>query len=159
MKNKHLIGACLVVGLMSLTAASAFAATTNSFENAKLNGGGRGQFEKLTSEERTAKMEEMKALHEKIQQAVVDGDYDTWASLVSEMPMGQEQLKVITKDNFAEFSKAHQLMNEARDILTKLGVEKGPMGGDFGGGPKGGIGRGMGKGCPFNLDGESISEE
>ena len=128
MKKIYSIGAILVVGIMTLTATSAFAATqTNTL---------RG------SEDRVARMEEMKVSHEAIQKATLDGDYATWSKLVAEMPMGDERLKVITADNFAEFSRAHKLMAEADTILKGLGIEKGPGKGEFGKG-RGGMHRGM----------------
>jgi hypothetical protein len=146
MKNRYLVGAVLVVGIMTLSAASVFAATQTN----NVRGVGQGQFANLTQEERTAKMEEMRADHEAIQQAAINGDYATWAKLVAEMPMGNERLGVITADNFAEFSKAHKLMAESDAIMTDLGLEKGPGKGEFGKGLSGGMGRGMGKGCLQN---------
>lgn len=128
MKKIYSIGALLVVGIMTLSAASAFAATqTNTV---------------IGGEERVAKMEEFKANHEAIQKATLDGDYATWSKLVAEMPRGDERLKVITADNFAEFSRAHKLMAEADTILKGLGIEKGPGKGDFGRG-RGGMHKGM----------------
>jgi|GEM_PF-6020579 len=129
MKKKYLIGTAVAIGIMSLSAASVFAATQTTGNNMV----GARQFSNLTQEERTAKMEEMHANHEKIEQAAINGDYEAWSKLIAEMPMGAERLKVITKDNFTEFSKAHKLMAESAAIFTKLGFERGGhMNGEFG---------------------------
>jgi hypothetical protein len=44
--------------------------------------------------------EEMKALHEKIDAAIASGDYETWKSLVSQLPQGSKM--PVTEEAFAK---------------------------------------------------------
>lgn len=114
MKNKKNYVVVLVsaLALVVVSAASAFAANVDA--------------PRLTSEERIAH-------HEEVLQAVLDGNYDEWYELVSENGMNPEVLEVVTKDNFAEFSRAHKLMEESKEIMEGLGLE-GKMGMRMGGG-------------------------
>ncbi|MDD3861390.1 MAG: hypothetical protein PHP74_00645 [Candidatus Gracilibacteria bacterium] len=145
MQKKYLVPAVLIVGLMALSSVSVFASTYDSQKPR-----GEGNFAGLTQEERTEKMEEMKALHEEMQKVVLAGDYESWAKLVEKMPGGSERMEVITKDNFPKFVEAHKLMNSADAIFTDLGIEKGRMGQGGPGMGKMGEKRGGGKGCPMN---------
>ncbi|MCK9186407.1 hypothetical protein M0P48_03135 [Candidatus Gracilibacteria bacterium] len=123
-KKKYLVMTALALAVLTVTATSAFAQDTKPA--------------RLTDEERQARFEEMQVEREKIETAVEAGDYDTWYSLMTANDRNPEILEVITKDNFAKFSKAHQLMAESRQILSDLGVEKmGGFGFEGKGGPEG----------------------
>jgi len=74
--------------------------------------------------------DEMKAVHEQINAAIQNNDYETWKSLVAGMPNAAKMSEKITADNFSKFAEAHQLMNEAhakmeeaRIIMNELGME------------------------------------
>lgn len=151
MQKKYLIPAVLIIGLMAISSVSVFAATAE-FQKTR----GEGNFAGLTSEERTEKMEEVKALHEEMQKAVISEDYEAWVKLVEKMPGGSERMDAITKANFPKFAQAHKLMAEADTIFTELGLEKGRMGMGQGGPGMGkmagkfGCGKGCKGGCPMN---------
>jgi hypothetical protein len=89
----------------------------------------------------------MDELQKKIETAIDSGDYAIWKSLVAGLPNGTEMLEKITADNFAKFTEAHKLMeeaqsrmDEARLIMKEIGMD-GIQGVPFGGGKGEGMGR------------------
>lgn len=112
----------LVLTVLAISTVSVFAATDSTTPSSTITDG-----------DRTAKFQEFKAKQDEVLKAVLAGDYDTWYGLMTENGRTPKILDVINKDNFAEFSKAHQLMEESRQIMTDLGVNKG-MGMGIGGG-------------------------
>lgn len=82
--------------------------------------------------------------HEAMEKAFETNDYEAWKSLMQ----GKGRVaEVITKDNFARFAEAHELMEdgkkeEAQKIAQELGLGFGSHSG-HGKGMKG-MGRGMG---------------
>lgn len=129
-KNKYIIGALVAIAIMSASAFSAFAATNADGSTAATKVGN------APTADMQAKFEEMKAEQEKIMAAAVAGNYDTWYALMTADGKSPKILTVINKDNFAQFSKAQQLMEESKQILTDLGVDKigrHVFGGGFGG--------------------------
>jgi hypothetical protein len=89
----------------------------------------------------------MEKAQQKIKEAIANNDYETWKSLVGELPNGADLLEKITADNFARFAEAHQLMEEARvkmeeakTIMEELGLpahqESPPFGEGMDKGPK-----------------------
>ena len=122
-KSKYLTTVALVLTVLAISTASVFAATGST---APATTTAPTKAERLAKfQEMDAKFEEMKAKQEEILKAVLAGDYDTWYGLMTANGKTPKFLDVINKDNFAEFSKAHQLMQESRQIMTDLGVNKG----------------------------------
>ncbi|MFA6992364.1 MAG: hypothetical protein WC269_03745 [Candidatus Gracilibacteria bacterium] len=136
-KNKFLTTIALVLTVLTISGVSAFAATDLTATTDKKFG--------QPSAEQIQKFEEMKAKHEEVLNAVLAGDYDTWYALMTENGKTPKILEDINKDNFAQFSKAHQLMEESRQIMEGLGVEKGMGMGEGQGGHrvKGGMMKGF----------------
>lgn len=129
-KNKYFTTIALVLTVLAISAVSAFAATGNTKAVPT-------KAERLAKfEEMDVKFEEMRVKHEEVLKAVLAGNYDAWYALVTENDKTPKILEVINEDNFAQFSKAHQLMEEGRQMLEDLGVEKGM-------GMQRGVGNGM----------------
>ncbi|MBT4917348.1 hypothetical protein HN709_05160 [Candidatus Peregrinibacteria bacterium] len=134
--SKYFAGTALAIFAVTLGAVTAFADSTEL---------ARPQ---LSEGEREAMHEDMKEFHDEVQEVLLSGDYDAWYGLVSshEGPRSENVLEVINEDNFDEFVEAHELMEEAKEIMEELGLE-GPegMGKHKMGAMKGGHGqRGMG---------------
>lgn len=113
-KNKFFAAIALVLAVVTISSVSAFAATDKTTTSS------------ATQENR-----------QEIRAAILAGDYDAWYALVTKTGKDKQVLEVITKDNFAKFSEAHKLMEQSRQIMSDLGIEKGPGKG---------IGAGMGMG-------------
>jgi len=130
MKKKILIG---VIGVVVL-AVAAVASASFAFQFGR----------------NTARFDDMKATQTEITAAVASGDYEIWYGLMTENGRSPEILETITKDNFAQYSEAYKLMDQAKTILTDLGVKAPFWGGKFEGGffksGHGGKERCMGKG-------------
>jgi hypothetical protein len=164
-KNKYLTTIALVLTVLSISAVSAFAATDSTSSSTSTGTDIVSADTASADAERDAKFEEMKAKHEEEMNTVLAGDYDTWYSLMTENGNTPKILDVINKDNFAQFSEAHQLMEESRQILSDLGVEGKAMGmgmeigmgmGEgFGGGHGGGH---MEKKCDRAFDQEDVED-
>jgi len=77
--------------------------------------------------ERQAQMGQMKTQMPQADQAIKNNDYQAWAALMKDAPMAQK----INADNFSQFVKMHQLMDEARAISEELGLEQGMPGNGF----------------------------
>lgn len=157
MKKDNLIKGAAVLGVLTLMAGgvvAADAATNNSAvknlnktENRGRGLGLNGQMAGLTAEQKTAKLAEMEAnrtahqaqMTEKrtaVDAAIKAGDYNAWVLAVgADSPQAQK----ITAANFAKFSEAHNLMEQARTIFTDLGLE------NQGRGMGMGMGAGMGQ--------------
>ena len=63
------------------------------------NGNGQGNKPELT--------EEMKETQAQIKEAVTNGDYETFKSLVAEMPNGEKRLENMTEEKFSEMNERH----------------------------------------------------
>ncbi len=63
------------------------------------NGNGQGNKPELT--------EEMKETQTQIKEAIANGDYETFKSLVAEMPNGEKRLENMTEDKFNEMKERH----------------------------------------------------
>lgn len=140
MQKKYLTTIALVITVLAISGVSAFAATGSSTSRTAPTKVERlAKFEKM-DEKFEEKFEEMKAQHEEILKAVLAGDYDAWYALMTKNDKTPKILEVINEDNFAQFSKAHQLMEESRKIMEELGVDKGLENGKgFGKGKMGGF--------------------
>jgi len=132
--SKYFAGTALAIFAVTVSAITAFADVSD--ENRP----------KLTEEERQAMHENMQEFHNEVQEVLLSGDYNAWYDLVSENERGQKVLEVINEDNFDEFVEAHELMDEAKEIMEELGLEgPGGMGKNKMGFKQGGHGqRGMG---------------
>ncbi len=86
--------------------------------------------EKATMEaEREARQAEMEAKNTAIKEAINASDYNAWVEAVgSDNPITQK----ITVDNFSKYIEAYNLQEQARTILTDLGLEDN-LGMNFGG--------------------------
>ncbi|MFH1564813.1 MAG: hypothetical protein ABIC82_03110 [bacterium] len=63
----------------------------------------------------------MQAKQTVVQEAIKNSDYSTWIEAVGkDCPMAQK----ITQDNFLKFAEAQTKMQEARQIMKELGLEK-----------------------------------
>ena len=166
MKKDTLVKGAAVFGALALMAGgmvAADAAINNSaIKNLNTNqaqksgqglglGHERGQGQMmagLSETERTAKLAEMEAnrsVHQAemtvqrtaVTAAINSNDYNAWVKAVgADSPLA----KKVTAANFAKFSEAHKLMEQARAIFTDLGLDNGieghglGMGMGFGGG-------------------------
>ncbi len=157
MKKDNLIKGAAVFGALALMAGgvvAADAATNRSFtnnlnkdgnfEHGRMMGQGNGLGKNASStevqkarEDRQAEMETRKA---GVEAAIKAGSYTDW---VAAMGTDNPIITKVTEANFAEFSRAHNLMEEARAIFESIGV-------DNGNGNGAGMGRGLGLGHMFN---------
>lgn len=98
-------------------------------------------------QERETKMEEQKTKRAAIETALENGDYNAWVTAVKAENENCPLLSKITSDNFSTYVQAHNLRQQADEILKGLGVqgEEGFGGMGRGHGPEGmGFGRMMG---------------
>lgn len=144
MEQKYILGivALSMVVVLGIGMVSAF-----GFGNGFMN-------HDMTEEERTAMQEQ----HETIQNAIADGDYETWKSL-REDQIARMQSQ-ITEENFNAIREQHQKMSEFRTAMQEaresgdfskvqeLQEEYGFEGRGFGKGIKAGFKMGM-RNCPF----------
>jgi len=119
-----------------------------------------GQNTNLTDEQKAEReshrteMETVRAEHQAaMQTALNSGSYDTWVQVVTDQ-MGADA-KILTQvnaDNFSEFVEAHQLMTQAQNKFTALGIDRGFGMGEGGHGMRKGVGHGngMGRGLQVN---------
>lgn len=135
--------AALIIGLNQLSQA-AETTTTDATAQTWGNMAGRGQGRMMTENgerpfrgqmteadraEFEAKRAEFAAEREArqtaVQAALEANSYEAWlAASGDDCPMADK----ITKENFAQFAKAHQLRQSADDIMTELGIERGGRG-------------------------------
>ena len=116
------------VGLASVTMA---AGKNSNSVNANANGKAHSELNEATREARKAEMETKRTA---VEAAIKANDYNAWVTAVgTSSPMVQK----ITATNFARFVEAHNLQEQARAIMTELGLENGE-------------GRGMGMGMGFH---------
>ncbi|MFA6416826.1 MAG: hypothetical protein WCW61_01390 [Patescibacteria group bacterium] len=147
MKKDSLLKGAAVFGALALMAGGMLAADaavnsslTNS-NNSNINSDsdwegrgnrGAGNMTGLTDEEKTAKIAEreanrtanqaaMETRRTAVEAALSAGDYDAWvAAEGSNNPI----VTKVTKDNFAQFVQAHNLMEQARTILSGIGLDE-----------------------------------
>jgi len=82
--------------------------------------------------------------HEAMEEAFETLDYDTWAILMEETGRHPRVLDVVTPENFAVFSEAHEAMENGNMELAQ--ILRAELGLNNGIGPKDGTGFGGGKG-------------
>jgi len=151
MKNKKLLNTVIALSALALIGGGLIAvqaAENASFERKAMKGNGemRG-FENLSEEEkaereatRESHRAEMSADSEAVEAAIAAKDFNAWKEAIGENNPFAEK---ITADNFAKFIEAHNLMEQAREILKVIGIEDGS---GMGKGKALGHGCGMGQG-------------
>lgn len=103
----------------------------------------------VPSQEMFDEMVARQVAHEKVEQAIEDGDYNVWLSAVQETPYGENIADIISEDEFELYTQMHDLRDEANDIATELGIDQVMPREGRGRGMKGngqGMGRGMNQG-------------
>ena len=113
--SKYFAGTALAIFAVTVSAITAFADVSETTRP------------QLSDEDRQAMHENMQEFHNEVQEVLLSGDYNAWHDLVSQNERGQNVLEVINEDNFDEFVEAHELMDEAKEIMEELGLE-GPEG-------------------------------
>ncbi len=121
MKNNTLRIVAVVMGVIVTT--SLVAVGTYAFQGNKANWENKFSPEEIA--EKKALMEERNTEHEArraaVQEALNNKDYNAWVSAVGEdCPM----LEKINEDNFPRLVEAHELKQQAREIMEELGIEK-----------------------------------
>ena len=115
---------------------------------ASRNGNSVNNQTRVSEADREAHRAEMETKRTAVQAALETGDYKAWVTAEgADAPI----LKSINESNFARFVEAHKLQNQARLIMTELGVERGE-GRGMGMGQGQGMGRGMGMGLHHGLN-------
>lgn len=76
-------------------------------------------------------MRDMRPGHEEIQEALTQGDFETWKSLMEQYAPQTEQQN-ITEDQFIELRKMHELfqagdIESAKEIAKNLGLDQKPV--------------------------------
>jgi hypothetical protein len=136
------------VALMSYAQSTATGTNTGSLTGQFGPGKWMHNWSNLTEEQKaqleTKKQEWQAAAETKRTEmnTAINGGYETWTAYVKKN-MGENApiLSKITADNFSQYAQAHNYLEQARTILTKLGVEDGGFGSGLGLGKMGG-GRG-----------------
>ncbi len=85
-----------------------------------------GEITQEEADARSAHREEMQAHRDAVQSAVVNNDYDAWASLTADAPFAENI--TINEATFAQFVEAHTLMQSgdheaAKAIMEELGMQ------------------------------------
>ncbi len=127
------MGKILPIGLATLAILGTVALTTSANEltpNAATT--------QSTTQSATGHGQRGRAMNQAAETAMTNGDYDAWVAAVSQNGQLPDFLKVITKDNFAQFVSMRQLMkdgkpDEAKKIADALGLKLGMLKGGFGG--------------------------
>ncbi|QQG52948.1 MAG: hypothetical protein HY931_01800 [Candidatus Falkowbacteria bacterium] len=146
MKKDNLLKGAAVFGALALMAGGMLAAdaavnnsvTSSDNGNANSNWEGRGNrgagnMAGLSDEEKAARIAErdanrtanqaaMEARRTAVEAALSAGDYDAW---VAAEGANSPIVAKVTKDNFAQFVQAHSLMEQARTILSGIGLDEG----------------------------------
>ena len=165
MKNKNIVTSS-VLSLAMIALASGFAfnvyaqTSDESVGDAMFRGERFGQNVNLTDEqkaERESHWTEMDAIrveHQATMQAALNsGNYDTWAKAVtSQMGVDAKILTQVNTNNFSEFVEAHQLMTQAQDKFTALGIDRGFDMGEGGHGMRKGTSHGDRMGRSFQVN-------
>ncbi|NCT55114.1 hypothetical protein GW758_04145 [Candidatus Falkowbacteria bacterium] len=151
MKNKKLMNTVIALSALALIGGGIIAsqaASDNMFEasNGKAMRGEARGFENLSEEERVvmeaqreSRQAEMQADFEAVEVALAANDYNAWKDAIGENNPFAEK---VTADNFTKFVEAHNLMDDAREILKSIGIEEGPA---MGLGTRQGNGQGNGQ--------------
>jgi hypothetical protein len=83
---------------------------------------GRGMMRGMSNEDRQARFEEMEQKHSAIREALEKRDYRAWQEAAgTSCPMAEK----VNQENFDKFAEAHGYINQGRDMLTEMGIEKG----------------------------------
>ena len=132
MKKSNIIKGVLFFSVLTLISGSIFmaqAASNGSFQKKFNRGQEMSAEQKATFEAQHAERQAtMELRQEAVQKALDNNDYQAWLAAVgTDNPMTEK----ITESNFARFVEAHQLMKQAADIMTELGIEKGGFGPGF----------------------------
>ncbi len=83
--------------------------------------------ENIITEERFVKLLEQKAIHDAIQDAVLNNDYDAWVEAMQSLPNGEAITELIEESDFTYLVEMHELRSageheEAREIAQDLGL-------------------------------------
>ena len=84
---------------------------------------------------RSAMHEYRMEMRDVIKEAVENNDYEAFKTAIADSPLAD---KISSEEDFSKFIEAHELMTEgqfeeARTIMTELGIERGEHKGKFGG--------------------------
>ncbi|MFA6394147.1 MAG: hypothetical protein WCW25_04740 [Patescibacteria group bacterium] len=129
-KSYFYIASFALLGLVGLAALPVYADTATGAVAGGIRKAGhffnKGNMTEEQKAELEKKMEERRAEAEarqtKIDSAIAAGDYDAWVAAVgTDCPLADK----ITKDNFPKFVEAYNLMKQAREKMTELGIEQG----------------------------------
>ncbi|MBN2087027.1 hypothetical protein JW758_01635 [Candidatus Peregrinibacteria bacterium] len=107
MKKYTIIG-----GVMTL--AIVFTLTLAASTYASFSGGENGQGLRF------GMTEETKALQEKIAKAIESGDYETWKSLVSQMPNADKRAENMSEDDFQKIVEMYANRKDMRETHTVI---------------------------------------
>ena len=118
MKKYTIIG-----GVMTLALVFTLTLAASTYANYMGNGNGNGQGNKPEI------TEEMKEAQAQIKEAVANGDYETFKSLVSEMPNGEKKLETMTEEKFNEMNERH--LNRANLQENREEVRNAVANGDY----------------------------
>lgn len=137
-ENKFLVAFTVITLVSTVGITSLYAANNDSNESVgqtQQQGKSLGEYPSFDPEKQQA-----------IQEAILNNDYEAWKELIGDAPITEK----INEENFARFSEAHQLIDQAKNIFEELGIEKqGP-------GPKGEKGMHVGKESFGKMDPEKL---
>ena len=169
MKKDNVIKVAAAVGAIALMTGGVMAAdaamnrsfnkenfkeTGFSFENKHLMLGLSAEEKAMKLDEVTARrlanQEDMIVRREAVLAALNSGDYEAWKMAVGE---NHPLINQVTVDNFLQFAKAHQNMDNLQEKLAEMGLEKNFQAGfgkKMGAGKKNNQGQGNGRFMQFN---------
>jgi hypothetical protein len=130
----------MALGVLALTVITTVGLATASMAASRNNGSVNGKNLGVNQADREAHRAEMEVKRTETQAALTAGDYNAWVKAEGE---NAPILTKINATNFARFAEAHKLQEQARTIMTELGLENGQGGGM-------GMGKGMGMGRGVN---------
>ena len=83
--------------------------------------------EKFMTEEKFTQLLTQKAIHDDIQEAVLNQDYNAWVEAMSQLPNGEAITELIEESDFTYLVEMHELRQageheEAREIAEDLGL-------------------------------------
>ena len=120
----------------TITSDSTGSEAISSTDNGRPEKGDKKDFTNLTDKEkatmeaeREARQAEMEAKNTAIKTAIEASDYDAWVEAIGS---DNQITQKITADNFSSYVEAYNLQEQAKTILSDLGLE-GNMGMGFGG--------------------------
>jgi hypothetical protein len=124
-------GAFASMGANSTSAVSA-AVEGESTVAAPAQNFGRQFAGRMSDEDRQVRFQEMEEKHDAVMAALEKRDYQAWLDAAgTDCPMAEK----VTEENFDKFAEAHGYIEQGRNMLSEMGIERG-----------GGMGKGKGKG-------------